>query len=451
MHKFFPSIFFNFEFIRILSAAPFGGAEVAECLVAASQIRDRDAESWHRAWYAQAEKALSLAEAASRTGDRVSARRAYLRASNYYRASAYMFLDHPPASGYPEPRVGRAAVAVATAFKSGIALLDGVDAVVLDIPYEAGATLPGWLYNPVSSATTPTEKKPVLIHLGGADSTQEELYYVYAATGPELGYAVLTFDGPGQGLVLRGRSAANARLRSRPDWENVVGHVIDHLETLAESDPELGLDLSRIAVAGASMGAYYALRAAADPRVKACVAVDPFYDMYDFAIGHMGPFGSVLRAWARGWVPTTVVNGIMGAVMALDFRTYWEVGLVQWFMGCATPTQALLQMRRYSFRLKDGGSFLARVKCPVLISSAGQSLYLRPGTDAKMVHDALTEVGARDKPVWLATSPEDGGLQAKIGAISLLAQKTFEFLDGHLGVVRGSCGRSESGDEYEHV
>ena len=44
------------------------------------------------------------------------------------------------------------------------------------------------------------------------------------------------------------------------------------------------------------MGGYYALRAAADPRVAACVALDPFYDMYDFATSHMGAaFGALLQ------------------------------------------------------------------------------------------------------------------------------------------------------------
>ncbi|KAI9776751.1 MAG: hypothetical protein M1839_009395 [Geoglossum umbratile] len=449
MHQFFKSTFFNFEFVRILSAAPFGGADIAECLVACDQIRDGDPESWHRAWYTQAEKVLLLAEEASQNGDRVSARRSYLRASNYFRASAYMFLDSDRRN--PEPRVSRTAASVAAAFRSGMALLDGVTVLHLDIPFESGVMLPAYLYIPAhpkcGNATAgsndqtrkPNGGKPVLIHVGGADSTQEELYYVYAATGPELGYAVLTFDGPGQGTVLRGR-AADAKLHSRPDWENVIGYVIDFLEDLQQQKPETGLDLSRIAVAGASMGGYYALRAAADPRVRACIAIDPFYDMYDFAVMHMGAvFSRVLRAWAFGWVPTTVINGLMGAVMTLDFRTSWEVGIVQWFMGARSPTKALLQMRRYSFRQADGTSFLARVKCPVLVSSAGQSLYLQPGTDAKLIYDALDQVPDENKSVWVATKPEEGGLQAKIGAISLSAQKTFEFLNRNFGM------------DYEHV
>jgi alpha-beta hydrolase superfamily lysophospholipase len=472
MHQFFKSTFFNFELVRILSAAPFEGAEIAECLVACSQIRDGDAESWHRAWYTQAEKALHLAEEAEAgqkcrnsqpftddqiVQDRASARRAYLRASNYFRASAYMFIDRNRER--PEPRVPGAAKKAELAFGKAMNFLDGTTATTLDIPFESGITLPGYLYTPTSKSREPTTKCPVLIHLGGADSSKEELYYVYAATGPELGYAVVTLDGPGQGSVLRRQGQkANMRLTSRPDWEHVIEYVIDYLEELVAEHPDLyHLDLSRIAVAGASMGGYYALRAAADPRVAACVALDPFYDMYDFATSHMGPaFGALLGLWSSGWLPSSVLDGLIRSAMAVDFRTDWEIGLVQWLMGSSSPTQALLQMRRYTFAQKDGTSFLARVKCPVLVSSAGQSLYLKPGTDARRVYDGLSEIPARNKSVWSASKPEEGGLQAKIGAIGLCAQRTFSFLNQHLGcasVVSESEHSSTTVDSqtFEHV
>jgi len=47
------------------------------------------------------------------------------------------------------------------------------------------------------------EKIPVVINSGGFDSTHQELYFYVAAGARQRGYAVLTFDGPGQGIVLR--------------------------------------------------------------------------------------------------------------------------------------------------------------------------------------------------------------------------------------------------------
>nr|A0A1W5T1Y7.1 RecName: Full=Hydrolyase poxO; AltName: Full=Oxaleimides biosynthesis cluster protein O [Penicillium oxalicum]ARF05989.1 PoxO [Penicillium oxalicum] len=421
MHRFFKSEFFNFEFIRILSAAPYGGAEIAECLVAAGQITNDDPESWHRAWIIQADKAKALGDEALHSGDTVSARRAYLRASNYYRASGYMFHDRP---GAPDARVLPLAQQVLDTYALTLPLLDTGEASQLKIPFE-NHQLAAYLYLPRDR----TKPVPVLLSLGGADSIQEELYYVYAASGPQLGYAVLTFEGPGQGITLR-----RDKMHMRPDWEVVVGRVLDFLTAYMQQNPSVQLDLSRVAVVGASMGGYYALRAAADPRIGACVSIDPFYDMWDFVRNHVSP--ALLNAWNAGWVPSRVVNGIMSMAMAASFQAKWEVGLAMWFFGVDSPTQTLRHMMKYTLARADGTSRLDQVKCPVLVSGATQSLYLEPESDVLRVFDALAHLGDERREIWIARSPEEGGLQAKIGAIGLVVQRTFRFLDQHLNVTR---------------
>lgn len=87
MHKFFKSPFFNFEFLRLLGMVPFEGGEIAEILDAAGKIKDLDPESWYEAWAEAGGKAEQIAREAEATGDRVAARRGYLRASNYLRAA----------------------------------------------------------------------------------------------------------------------------------------------------------------------------------------------------------------------------------------------------------------------------------------------------------------------------------------------------------------------------
>ncbi|KAI2733054.1 hypothetical protein CBS147332_69 [Penicillium roqueforti] len=405
MHRFFKSDFFNFEFIRILSAAPYGGAEIGECLVAASDIANDNPESWHRAWLAQANKARALGDEAMRTGDRVSARRAFLRASNYYRASGYMFHDAP---NTPDLRVLPLALKVIETFAQALPLGNG-PAFAVSIPFEP-YPLPGYLYLPPASKRL-KESVPLLISLGGADSIQEELYYVYAASGPNLGYAVLTFEGPGQGIMLRRDKTA-----MRPDWELVVGRVLDFLERFVEEYPELELNLSHVAVAGASMGGYYALRAAADPRIHACVSIDPFYDMWDFVRNHISPM--LLDGWNNGWIPTQLINSMMAMAMASSFQARWEIGLAIWFFGVKTPTDTLVEMMKFTLRRPDGSSRLDDVKCPVLVSGATQSLYLEP-EETLRVFNALEHLGDNRREMWIGRSPEEGGLQAKIGAIGL--------------------------------
>jgi alpha-beta hydrolase superfamily lysophospholipase len=61
-----------------------------------------------------------------------------------------------------------------------------------------------------------------LIVLGGGYSTLEELYFVPVKDAHEHGYAVLTYDGPGQGSVLRDQG-----LTFTHEWEKPTTAVVD--------------------------------------------------------------------------------------------------------------------------------------------------------------------------------------------------------------------------------
>jgi dipeptidyl aminopeptidase/acylaminoacyl peptidase len=100
----------------------------------------------------------------------------------------------------------------------------------------------------------------------------EELYTSAAAPALERGYNCLTFEGPGQGEVIR-----KQKFPFRYDWEKVVTPVIDYALT-RDSD----IDPSQIALMGISIGGYLAARAAAyEHRISACVLYDGVYDGYD--------------------------------------------------------------------------------------------------------------------------------------------------------------------------
>ncbi|THC88593.1 hypothetical protein EYZ11_011958 [Aspergillus tanneri] len=254
---------------------PFEGGEIAEILDAASKIKDQDPDSWYNSWPEVGTKAEQIAQEAESTGDRVAARRGYQRASNYLRAAQFMLNEGP--IGHDKhvlPTMERAI----DDFRRGVKYLDG-DVHFLNIPYENKIKLPSYLYLPPECKCLPNgPKTPTLVNTGEGDSTQEEIYFISASVGPYLGYAVLTFDGPGQGIVLR-----CDKLPMRPDWEVVVGRVLDHLWDFARAHPGADLDLDHIAITGASMGGYYALWGAVDPRIQACISIYGFYSMECFA------------------------------------------------------------------------------------------------------------------------------------------------------------------------
>ncbi|KAI9768097.1 MAG: hypothetical protein M1840_005131 [Geoglossum simile] len=426
MHVFFKGVFFNFEAIRILGVAPTGGSDIAECLDAIGQIKCNDPVSWHQAWALQAEKAEAVAEENAQSGFRIAARNAYLRASNYTRASGYMFTGETPSRQHPQQLP--IAQKVVQLFRKAIKLMDG-DVHVVEIPFE-NHKLPGYLYLPPPSKRLPG-KIPIVLNCAGADSIQEELYYLNPSAGPELGYAVLTFEGPGQGIPLRKHG-----LHMRHDFEVVVKSVVDYVCAFSAAHPKLELDVNRLTISGSAMGGYLALRGAVDPRIKACVAIDPIYDMWDFATAHVSP--AFMWAWTNGWLSDGFVNRFLSAVARVTFQLKWEISIAGAFWGLENPADILLQMKKYTFRLDGGGSFLDRVKCPVLVSGAEKSLYLDIEDHTMKVFRSLAHLKECDRELWMSKAPGDGGLQAKMGALGLSNQHTFHFLDRVFCIQRGS-------------
>lgn len=383
LQKVLPSCseFLNFEFLRLLGTAPFQGAEVGECLEAAGQIRSNDAESWHRAWAGAAERAEHIGEEALRgAGDREAARWAFLRASNYRRASEFL-LHHP--GSLADPRLHSAIARSAEDFKRSCDLLDS-PFICFDVPYEDGETLPAYLFLPRAEKETKSavpngnakakaKKVPVLVGTGGFDSTQEELYYFFAAGARTRGYACLIFEGPGQGIVVRREKP----LYLRPDWEVVVGAVLDKLFAEARAHPEWNLDLDRVSLAGASMGGYLALRGALDPRVKAVASIDGTPDMGVTMRPRMPKL--FVNAIEGRWVSDAILDKLLLALSRLDFQSSWEFGHGSKLLPSQSSSHFYLPTKRVAHCFRDF-SARDRYQLPRQDAAGGDAeLYVRRG------------------------------------------------------------------------
>jgi dipeptidyl aminopeptidase/acylaminoacyl peptidase len=309
--------------IRLLAESYYGGGEFNECYRTASRIRSGDTDSWHREWLATAKQVEEIGGMEEKAGHSQTARKAYFRASNYFRVAEF-FLSHTDDRKIPTYLKSLAC------FHSAVKLSRGIELV--EVPY-GGATMPGYFLRP----REPLEKSPVLIFMGGADSTAEELRFVGAREALIRGIACIIVDGPGRGGMLRLKKSI-----AIPDYEKPVRSVVDYLLSRADVDP------GRIGIMGISMGGYYAARAAAyEKRIKACVVHYGCFDAYSDIYEYYPPLRTQMK----------------------------------WLVAAESEEQVREALSRFTL----AGS-VEQIECPLLILHGGDDAIINPGA-AKRIFD----------------------------------------------------------------
>jgi len=382
---------YAFEWIRTLGSAYFGGADLIECLETAGRIAEGDGESWYREWLETAERVRGLAEGSLASGHAVSAREAYLRASNYYRTAEFYIHADPK-----DERHLDAARRSRDCFVEALKLFS-YRAEPVRIPYE-GTTLPGYfLPSPLAEGNA-----PLLIAMTGFDGTAEELYFMGGAAAVARGYHCLLFEGPGQGMALR-----EGGLLFRPDWEKVVTPVVD----FAIEQP--GVDPERMALLGMSMGGYLAPRALAfEHRLKAGVANGGVWSMAKAVEDALGP---ERVGWAES--DPQKFDEAFQPLMAIP-KIKWFVEDGFWKFGAGSPAELLRILQTYSME-----GVADRIRCPMAIVEAESDLFMTG--QPEILYEALT----CPKLLMRFTAADAAETHCQAGAIAIATQRTFDWLD----------------------
>lgn len=302
---------YSFQFMRVLGAAQEGASTVSECFLAGTRIIPGDDESWYREWTHLGEANRKRAETAIAAGHVQTARMNWLRAANYYR-SAEFFLHHD------DPR--------------RLQLLDLIEGCsreymkrmlpageVVKVPYEKGAHLDAYFLR----APYALERQPVVICFGGLDEFKDELLHEVPKHAFPRGLSLLLVDLPGQGGTLR-----RQKLLARVDTEVPVSACVDYLVGRKDVDPD------RIALYGASLGGYYAPRAASfEHRLKAVVSDGAIWDLQKSFL-------------TTGYTPNRIA-----------------VRHLQWVLGVRTYEEVVERLA--AFRLEG---VQKNIRCPYLIA-----------------------------------------------------------------------------------
>lgn len=391
-----------FQLTRALGDTAYGGADIGECLSTAARITEGDTDSWYAEWYATAERIRGIAEESMAGGHTVSAGEAYLRAATYY-AMAEFYLHGDPS----DPRIRESSAKGRDCFAQS-ASLSVTPIEPVSIPYE-DTTLPGYFYK-VDDSGTP---RPTLILQTGFDGTQEELYCQGAVAAVRRGYNCLTFEGPGQGEVIREQG-----IPFRYDWEAVIVPVVDYALSRPEVDP------GKVALMGISLGGYLAPRAAAfEPRLAALIADGGVYQ----------PWYPAFNAIAQNYPPANgTADGLLDSVradpedfdaaaqemMGESIQLNWYLGNGMFTFGVDKPSQFILAFSEFSME-----GVADRIACPTLVIDSDNDEGMKG--EAEKLYDALV----CPKEFMLFTAEEGAGLHCQMGAMLLAHQRIFDWLD----------------------
>jgi alpha-beta hydrolase superfamily lysophospholipase len=396
--RYFADQTYNFEAIRVLNDIADVGGDSGEVTQAVAGLKAGDAQGWAHAWMAAGDRAMALA---GHTADTIAKGQTLLRAHSYYR-SAEFFLAPSDAS---RPLLWKKNV---DAFYQGLDTL-GVAYERIRVPYGNYHLNALYYPGPVGS-----EGKPLLVVVNGYDGTMEENYFHIVAAAHQRGYSVLTYEGPGQGSVLREQG-----LTFTPEWEKPNRAVLDtFLATHANS--------GKIVLIGESMGGYLAPRAAAfDPRISGVVSYDVFFDGGAIASRHVPSF----VFWLRQHGYYGVLNFLAG--LGSDPGATWAQQNGMWVFGVNNPFAVLDTFKAYTL-----APAASRITGDVLIL-AGTDDHFVPFEQVGEFQKSLTHARSVTSVVF---DRESGGSEhCQMGAPTLWHAALFDWLATKYGSAAGSA------------
>lgn len=385
---------FEFQTLRLLGETAFGAADIAEVISTAEKIEEGNYASWCNEWSKTAKRLHKIANDNYLKGHTISAKKEYLRAANYYRTAEFFLHENPN-----NTKIDELYNANLECF-SYVMKLNKPYIKNIEIPYE-NTVLPGHYYQLENS----NEPKPVLIAMTGFDGTKEELYGM-AMIALEQGMNCLTFEGPGQGEVIRKK-----KLFFRHDYEKVITPIVDYLLTKKEIDP------NKIILWGQSLGGYLAPRAAAfEHRLAACIANGGIYDF-------LGGFISGLNVTKEQLLNSLLLNPkkfnkYIYDQMKINSTLRWGLSHGMYVFGVDSPAEFVLKAKNYYLE-----ELPEKIQCPTLIIDVENEIFFKG--QAKHLYNTLT----CNKDYIFFTSEEGAGSHCQEGAKLIANERIFSWIE----------------------
>jgi pimeloyl-ACP methyl ester carboxylesterase len=248
------------------------GMEYRDVAYVLRRLPDATPTGWALSWGRCGEYYAQIARHYAERGSSGTARAMFARASLYYHVASYVLVE--------DSDLRQRLHASAVLHHHNYGALCAPPIVRLAVPYQQG-TLHAYICFP-GTRNVDTPPWPVTLVVPGLGSAKEQPDFPLSAL-LERGHAVCVLDLPGHG-------ESRAGLRLEIDSYRAISTMIDTLP----AHPDI--DGTRVSLLGVSLGAAAALCAAAeDDRVRAVVALSPFYEPRRWYAGSTSMLDATLR------------------------------------------------------------------------------------------------------------------------------------------------------------
>ncbi|RBQ68955.1 hypothetical protein FVER14953_10798 [Fusarium verticillioides] len=390
-----PDVDFNFNVMATLATAPYQGADIGEILVAASQIKTGDFESYYQAYYDLATRVHKQAKAIDCKKHPVSARNAYFRASTYYR-SADAFLHR----NWSDPRIMSLWKQQIDAFDKAMQLLP-VPGKRIELQAD-NFTVPAIFFK-----TDKPGRRPTVILGTGYDGSMEDLYHTMGEALLQRGMNAIVYEGPGQPTVRRYQG-----LGFIPEWERVVTPIVDYALSRKDVDGE------KLGLMGFSFGGILASRAAAfEHRLAAVIALDGVFDFGQAMFKQFGPeITELFKAGKKKEIDEAVALVQNNVSMSSTLR--WGIDQGEWSFKTHSPYTLLEKSQGFTMK-----GIVDKVKAPVFVGD-GQNDMFFPG----QAKELTKQLGSR-ATYHLFETALGAGLHCQVGGYVLMNQVSLDWLE----------------------
>lgn len=373
---------FHFELLRALNVASYGGADILEVFHTADEMVAGNFESFYAAFNKRAERIVKQVE---QMKNPVSIKDALFRAANYYR-----FADFYIHGKWDDPRITELWDKQMRYFDRAISLSPNPGKRNL-IPTSSGFQIPILFF---STSKDANDKRPTIVMANGFDGSMEEIYHVHGIAALERDFNVIIYEGPGQQYVRRSQGYGFIS-----EWENVITPLLDHVEALP------GVDSTKIALLGYSLGGFLAARAAAfEHRLAALVLMDGMYDLSQLAL--ISQIKEFLKHTIHPNMDDEAVYNVLQDSNSGPTTFRWLITHGMWAFNTKSPFEVLERFANFSI-----ADIADKIECPVMVCdptndhlSAGQPKLVAEALGGKATHVIFSTDDAAEEHCHIGAS-----------------------------------------------